>query len=91
MTQKRPLFAIFLIVFVDILAFTVILPFLPFYAETYGAGAAQVGLLFTIFAFCQFISSPTLGRLSDIYGRKPVLALSQTGTLAGLIILAMSK
>jgi MFS family permease len=91
MIKQRPLFAIFLIVFVDILAFTVILPFLPFYAEKYGAGAAQVGLLFTIFALCQFISGPTLGRLSDIYGRKPILAVSQLGTLVGFVILAMSK
>src|SRR4051812_8764224 len=91
MTEKRPLFAIFLIVFVDILSFTVILPFLPFYAEKYGASAAQVGLLFTIFALCQFVSGPTLGRLSDVYGRKPILAISQIGTLAGLVILALSN
>lgn len=86
--KSRPLLAIFIIVFIDVLSFTLILPYLPLFAEKFGATPAQVGLLITVFAFCQFIAGPTLGRLSDVYGRKPILALSQMGTCLGFAVLA---
>jgi DHA1 family tetracycline resistance protein-like MFS transporter len=91
MLKSRPLLAIFLIVFVDILAFTLVLPYLPFYAETFGASPTQVGLILTSFSFCQFLAGPVLGRMSDRMGRKPVLVLSQIGTCLGFVILALSK
>ena len=87
---SRPLLAISFIVFVDVLAFTLVLPYLPFYAEHFGASPSEVGLLITVFAFCQFLAGPVLGRLSDQMGRKPVLILSQIGTFAGFIILSLS-
>jgi DHA1 family tetracycline resistance protein-like MFS transporter len=90
MRKPRPLLAIFCVIFVDILAFTLVLPYLPFYAEKYGASPVGVGLLITAFAFCQFLSGPILGKLSDEYGRKPILILSQIGTLIGFIILAFA-
>ena len=76
-----PLLAIFLIVAVDILGLTIVLPLLPFYAEKYGASPFVVGLLVTLFAFCQLISGPLLGRLSDHMGRKPLLLVSQKSVL----------
>lgn len=91
MLRSRPLLAIFFIVFVDILAFTLVLPYLPFYAEHFGATPTQVGLILTSFSFCQFLAGPVLGRMSDRMGRKPVLILSQIGTCFGFIILALSN
>ncbi len=91
MLRSRPLLAIFFIVFVDILAFTLVLPYLPFYAEQFGATPTQVGLILTSFSFCQFLAGPVLGRMSDSMGRKPVLILSQIGTCVGFIILALSN
>jgi DHA1 family tetracycline resistance protein-like MFS transporter len=91
MLRSRPLLAIFFIVFVDILAFTLVLPYLPFYAEHFGATPTQVGLILTSFSFCQFLAGPVLGRMSDRMGRKPVLILSQIGTCLGFIILALSN
>jgi DHA1 family tetracycline resistance protein-like MFS transporter len=91
MLKSRPLLAIFLIVFVDILAFTLVLPYLPFYAEQFGATPTQVGLIVTSFSFCQFLAGPVLGRMSDQMGRKPVLILSQIGTCLGFVLLALSK
>jgi len=82
------LLPIFLIVVVDVLALTIMLPLLPFYAEHYGASPAVVGLLVGTYAFCQLIAGPVLGQISDRVGRKPVLAVSQVGTLAGLLLLA---
>src|SRR4051812_18590707 len=82
------LLPIFLIVTVDILGLTIVLPLLPFYAEHYGASPTVVGLLVTVFAVCQLISGPILGQLSDRFGRKPMLLISQVGTLIGFVILA---
>lgn len=90
-SNRSPLLPIFLIVLVDILGLTIILPLLPFYAEHLGANATIVGLLISSFAFCQLIAGPILGRLSDHMGRKPLLIVSQIGTLIGFLILAASN
>jgi MFS family permease len=75
-------------VFVDILGLTMIIPLLPFYAQLMGASDFQIGLLFSSYALCQLLAGPVLGKLSDQYGRKPLLVLSQAGTLLGFILLA---
>jgi multidrug resistance protein len=86
-----PLLPIFLIVVVDILGFTIILPLLPFYAERLGATPTLVGTLVATYAVCQLISGPILGQLSDRFGRRPVLLISQAGTLAGFIMMALAN
>ena len=88
--SRSPLLPIFLIVFVDILGFTMIIPLLPFYAQALGASDIAIGLLFSSYAFCQLVAGPILGKLSDQYGRKPLLIFSQIGTLLGFILLAWS-
>ena len=87
---RSPLLAIFLIVAVDVLGLTIMIPLLPFYAETMGASATQVGWLIGIYAACQLFSGPLLGRLSDHTGRKPLLLVSQAGTFVGFIITAFA-
>ena len=88
--NRSPLLPIFLIVLVDVLGLTIILPLLPFYAEHLGASATVVGLLISSYAFCQLIAGPILGRWSDHIGRKPLLIVSQLGTLIGFLILAFA-
>ena len=88
---RSPLLPIFLIVLVDILGLTIILPLLPFYAEHMGASATTVGLLISTYALCQLIAGPILGRMSDSMGRKPLLIVSQMGTFAGFLLLAFSS
>jgi DHA1 family tetracycline resistance protein-like MFS transporter len=85
-----PLLPIFLIVVVDILGFTIILPLLPFYAEKLGASPTVVGTLVAVYAVCQLISGPILGQLSDRFGRRPVLLVSQAGTLVGFVMMAFA-
>ena len=87
-SQPSSLLPIFLIVVVDVLALTIMLPLLPFYAEHFGASPTVVGLLVGTYALCQLVAGPVLGQISDRVGRKPVLAVSQVGTLAGLLVLA---
>src|SRR5262245_61843395 len=91
MTPKNSsLLPIFLIVLVDVLALTIMIPLLPFYAEHFGASASEVGLLLSAYALCQLVAGPVLGQISDRVGRKPVLAVSQLGTFLGLLVLAFA-
>jgi multidrug resistance protein len=87
---RSPLLAIFLIVAVDVLGLTIMIPLLPFYAEKLGASPTEVGWLITIYAACQLFSGPLLGRMSDHTGRKPLLLVSQAGTFAGFLITAFA-
>jgi MFS family permease len=67
---------------------TLILPLLPFYTERLGASPTVVGMLVSIYALCQLVAGPYLGRLSDRIGRRPVLLISQVGTFIGFLVLA---
>ncbi len=89
--KKSPLLPIFLIVFIDLLGFGLILPLLPFYAESFGASELTVGLLLASYSLMQFIGAPVLGRLSDRYGRRPILLISQLGTFVGFMILGFAN
>lgn len=82
---------IFVIVLVDLLGLTIIIPLLSLYATAFGASPLVVGLLAGAYPLMQFIGAPILGRLSDKYGRKPVLVISQIGTFAGFLLLASAN
>jgi DHA1 family tetracycline resistance protein-like MFS transporter len=88
--RSSPLLPIFLIVAVDVLGLTIMIPLLPFYAEKLGASAQEVGLLISAYAVCQLFSGPLLGKLSDRTGRKPLLLVSQAGTFVGFIVTAFA-
>src|SRR6185295_18708089 len=89
--KKSPLLSIFLIVLVDVLGLTIILPLLPFYAESMGATPRVVGALVSAYAICQLLAGPPLGHLSDRVGRRPVLLVSQVGTFIGFLILGFAQ
>ena len=83
-----PILPIFLIVLVDVFGMTLVLPLLAPYAEHYKATALAATMLVSVYAACQLVSGPLLGQISDRIGRKPLLLLSQAGTLIGFIVLA---
>lgn len=84
--DKKRLFSILLVVFIDLLGFSLILPLLPYYAETFGASEFVTGLLIAVYALMQLIGAPLLGRLSDRYGRRPILLISVFGTFIGFLL-----
>ncbi|MSO30974.1 MAG: MFS transporter [Acidobacteria bacterium] len=89
--MSRPLLVIFLTVFVNLVGFGIIIPLLPFYAETFGASPVTIGLLFAAFSVAQLVAAPALGALSDRYGRRPVLIFSLIGTVVSFAMLAVAQ
>lgn len=91
MRQRSALLPIFLIVLVDILGFTIVIPLLALYAERFGASPLVATTLVSVYAVCSLVSTPIIGNLSDRYGRRPLLLISQAGTCLGFIILGVSN
>lgn len=89
--NNSKLITIFLIVFIDLLGFGLILPLLPYIAESYAANPLVIGVLSATYSLFQFIAGPILGRLSDRYGRKKILIISQAGSVLGYLLLATAN
>ena len=85
-----PLLIVILIVFVDLIGFSIVMPLLPRLGESQGYSDLQIGLIFAAYPLCQLVAGPILGRLSDRFGRRPILVISQAGTAISFVILAMS-
>jgi len=88
--QRSPLFVLFLTVFIDLVGFGIIIPVLPLYAEQFRASPVAIGWLTGIYSGMQIIFTPILGKLSDRFGRRPVLMVSIAGTAIGFILMGMA-
>ena len=88
--MSRPLLIIFLTILVNLVGFGIIIPLLPFYAQTFGASPLAIGLLFASFSIAQLVASPLLGHWSDTWGRRPVLILSLLGTVVSFVMMALA-
>jgi DHA1 family tetracycline resistance protein-like MFS transporter len=86
-----PLIIIFLTVFIDLLGFGIIIPLLPFYAESFGANAFTVGMLGAVFSLMQFLFAPIWGRWSDRIGRRPIILLGLLGSCLSYLALALAS
>jgi len=89
--DKRRLAIAFSIVLVDMLGFSLILPLLRYIAVGFGASDFTVGLLVSAYALAQFFGAPVLGRLSDRFGRRPILLVSIFGTFVGFLVLGFAN
>ncbi len=89
--DKTIMIPLFAVVAIDAIGGGVILPLLPFYSQHFGASPLVIGLLIASFSVCQFLAAPWLGKLSDRFGRKRVLIVSQLGTCLSLLILATAN
>jgi MFS family permease len=88
--RKPSVLVIFLTVFIDLIGFGIIVPFIPSYSEHFGASGLVIGLIFASYSAMQFIFSPIWGRLSDRHGRRPILLLSTAGAAASYVLFARS-
>lgn len=88
--NNRNLVIIALIAVVNSLGYAVIIPVMFPYVEKFGLNTFQYGILFALFSLCQFLSTPLIGRLSDKYGRKPLLSISIAGTALSFFMLAFA-
>jgi DHA1 family tetracycline resistance protein-like MFS transporter len=79
MERKAQLTIIFMTVFIYLVGFGIVIPIMPLLARDFGASPLQVGLLMSVFSAMQFLFSPFWGRLSDRYGRRPIILLCLVG------------
>jgi MFS transporter, DHA1 family, tetracycline resistance protein len=91
MFKNKALIPIAVVVFVDLLGFSIILPLLPYYARTFAASDETIGFLVASYSICQFFAGPILGGMSDRFGRRPLLIYSQLGSMAGFILLGVAN
>ena len=88
---RRALLVLFLTVLLDLVGFGIVLPLLPLYADGFGATGTAVGLLVTVYSVAQFFMAPLWGRLSDRFGRKPILVLGLLGSALAYLVFAWSR
>jgi MFS family permease len=89
--RKTPLLVLFLTVFMDLIGFGMVIPFLPFYAREYHASGFVVGAIVGVYSIMQFFFAPVWGRLSDRYGRRPVILMSLATSCTGYLLFALSR
>ncbi len=87
---KRVIPLVFATVFLDLVGFGIIIPFLPLYVKSMGGTAETVGFLFGSFSFTQLIATPILGRISDRLGRRRVILVSLAGNAASMVLFAVA-
>jgi multidrug resistance protein len=86
----RRLWVLMATVCIDMVGFLMVMPLLPFYTERLGGNATTVGLLVSSFAFAQLATAPLWGRLSDRWGRRPVLLIGLAGSAVGYVLFAVA-
>lgn len=84
--RRAALLVLFLTVFIDLLGFGIVIPFLPLYAQRMQVGAFGIGLVLAIYSLMQLLCAPVLGRISDHVGRRPIIILGLLGSAASYLI-----
>jgi MFS family permease len=88
--RRSSLLVLFLTVFIDLIGFGMVIPFLSFYAREYGAKGIEVGAVVGIYSIMQFFFAPVWGRLSDRIGRRPVILISLAASCTGYVLFAFA-
>ncbi len=88
--NNRTLAIIAIIAVVNALGYGIVFPILYSYSQKYGLSDFGNGLLFATFSIFQFLSTPIIGRMSDKYGRRPLLIVSLAGTFISFLIMAFA-
>src|SRR2546430_12156624 len=89
-TARSRLGVIFFTVFIDLVGFGIVLPILPYYAQSFGARGLLFGALVGAYSGMQFLATAVLGRLSDRVGRRPILLTTMVINAAGYVLFALA-
>ncbi|HSP32684.1 MAG TPA: MFS transporter [Thermoanaerobaculia bacterium] len=89
--RRTSLLVLFLTVFIDLIGFGMVIPFLSFYAREYGASGVVVGAVVGVYSIMQFFFAPVWGRLSDRIGRRPVILMSLTASCVGYLLFGFAR
>ncbi len=89
--RRVSLFVLFLTVFIDLIGFGMVIPFLSFYAREYGASGIAVGAVVGMYSIMQFFFSPIWGRISDRIGRRPVILISLAASCIGYLLFGLAR
>lgn len=88
--KYRMLTPLWIAIFIDVLGFTILLPMVGFFSDLFNTSMTMIGLIFSVNAMFGFVFGPILAKLSDKYGRRPLLLISQFGTCLAFILTAFS-
>lgn len=88
--RRASLLVLFLTVFIDLIGFGMVIPFLSYYAREYGASGMTVGAVVGVYSIMQFFFAPVWGRLSDRVGRRPILLVSLAASTTGYLLFAFT-
>jgi MFS family permease len=91
MNRKPSMLVVFLTVFIDLIGFGIVVPLVPMYSRHYGASGWLIGVIIASFSAMQFIFAPIWGRLSDRYGRRPILLTSTAGASLSYVLFAIGS
>jgi DHA1 family tetracycline resistance protein-like MFS transporter len=89
--RKPSVLVVFLTVFIDLIGFGIVVPLVPLYSRHFGAHGLVIGVIIASFSAMQFLFSPIWGRLSDRYGRRPILLISTAGAACSYVLFAISS
>jgi DHA1 family tetracycline resistance protein-like MFS transporter len=88
--RRASLLVLFLTVFIDLIGFGMVIPFLSYYAREYGASGTTVGAVVGVYSIMQFFFAPVWGRISDRIGRRPVILISLTASCLGYFLFGVA-
>lgn len=88
--SRGKLWILMITAFIDMVGLLMVIPLLPFYAKTLGAGGLVVGTLIASFNVAQLLSAPMWGRFSDAYGRRPALLVGLSASAIAYVIFAFA-
>ena len=82
---------VFLVIVLDLIGFGIMVPILAYYVVQLGGGPELATFCMALYGIGMFVATPILGRLSDCYGRKPILMLSMVGAIIGYLMLGFAQ
>ena len=82
---------VFLVIVLDLIGFGIMVPIMAYYVVQLGGGPELATFCMALYAIGMFIATPILGRLSDFYGRRPILMLSMVGAIIGYLMLGFAQ